>query len=241
MKSGWPEAAGLALLLALQPRVSPAQALEPVASAFVTTARSTTAGILAGARWRPGESAPRLAATLGAGTADGELVGRMELAALLMLPRRRDAEVGWYLAGGIAGVTGPEEAGWILALVGLETNPAGESGLVIEAGIGGGFRAALGWRWRRRRRAPKSQPPRFGRGGEPSRAQGVEPTASGRRTTGWQYRSPRSRTCPSCSSERSPYRSARYCIVSSNQSFWCSGAASITPQRRMWLNSSSRA
>src|SRR5512132_4187113 len=32
-----------------------------------------------------------------------------------------------------------------------------------------------------------------------------------------------------------------YCIVSSNQSFWCSGIASITPQRRMWLNISSPA
>src|SRR6185312_14855746 len=30
-------------------------------------------------------------------------------------------------------------------------------------------------------------------------------------------------------------------MVSSNQSFWCSGRASMTPQRRMWLNISSRA
>jgi hypothetical protein len=189
MKSGWPEAAGLAFLLAFQPTAGAAQGVEATASGFITTARVTTLGVLAGARWRPGgpgSSLPRVAAALGGGTAEGELVGRLELAAQARLPGHRDRGVGWYLAGGIAAVTGPDEAGWILALVGLETNPDGESGLVVEAGVGGGFRATVGWRWRRRKRVPKRQPPRGGRGGDALRTQGVEPTASGRRTTGWQ-------------------------------------------------------
>ena len=173
MTSGWPEAAGLALLLAFQPQPGAAQGVEGTAAGFLTTARVTTLGFLAGARWRPGgpgSSIPRLAASLGGGAAEGEWVGRLELSAQVRLPHPRGGGAGWYLAGGIAGVSGPDAAGWILALVGIETNPDGESGLTIEAGIGGGFRAAVGWRWRRRRRTPKRQPPRTGRGGEPSRS-----------------------------------------------------------------------
>src|SRR5512145_1081395 len=102
MKSGWPEAAGLALLLAFRPEAGGAQGVEATASGFITTARVTTLGGLAGVRWRPGgpgSSIPRLAASLGAGAAEGELVGRMELAAQVRLPRKRGGGVGWYVAG----------------------------------------------------------------------------------------------------------------------------------------------
>jgi hypothetical protein len=59
---------------------------------------------------------------------------------------------GFYAGGGIAGVAGPVDEAYLLLLLGYETSPGGESGWVVEAGIGGGVRVLLGYRWRRLRR-----------------------------------------------------------------------------------------
>jgi hypothetical protein len=130
------------------PAALAAQVREAGASAFVTTGRATTAGLLVHLGLRPGGSAPRLAVALGGGLAEGAVVGRAELVAHLVLPHRSGAGVAFYLGGGLAGVTGPGQAGWLVALAGVETNPGGANGLALEAGIGGGARVSAGWRRR---------------------------------------------------------------------------------------------
>lgn len=148
MSCGWPRASALLLGLASMPAALAAQDREAGASAFVTTARATTAGLLLQLGLRPRGSAPRIVVALGGGFTEDEAVGRAELVAHLVLPHRPGAAVAFHLGGGLAGVTGPEEAGWLVALAGMETNPGGAGGLALEAGIGGGARVSAGWRRR---------------------------------------------------------------------------------------------
>lgn len=147
MSCGWPRASAVLLLAALPPAVA-AQGREAGATAFLTTARTTTAGTLLHLGLRPGGSAPRLALGLGAGGAGGEVVGRAELVAHLLLPHDPGAAVAFYAGGGVAAVTGPERTGWLVVLAGMETNPGGRAGVALEAGVGGGLRLAAGWRRR---------------------------------------------------------------------------------------------
>ena len=150
MNCGWPRASAvlLALALASLPPALAAQGREAGASVFMTTARASTAGLLAHVGLRPGGSAPRMVVALGAGDADGEVVGRGEFVAHLVLPHAPGAGVAFYLGGGIAGVTGPEDAGWLVALAGVETDPGGADGFALEVGVGGGARLSAGWRRR---------------------------------------------------------------------------------------------
>jgi hypothetical protein len=148
MSCGWPRASAVLLALASLPPALAAQGREAGASVFTTTARASTAGLLAHVGWRPGGSAPRMVAALGAGVADGEVVGRGEVVAHLVLPQVPGADVAFYLGGGMAGVTGPEEAGCLVALVGVETDPGGADGFALEVGVGGGARVSAGWRRR---------------------------------------------------------------------------------------------
>lgn len=148
MSCGWPRASAAFLLLAALPPALAAQGREAGASAFLTTARTTTAGMLLHLGVRPGGSAPRLALGLGGGGAEGQLVGRAELVAHLLLPHDPGAAVAFYAGGGVAGVTGPERAGWLVVLAGMETHPGGRAGVALEAGVGGGLRLAAGWRRR---------------------------------------------------------------------------------------------
>ncbi len=148
MSSGWPRASAVLLALASLPPALAAQGREAGASVFTTTARATTAGLLVHAGVRPGGSAPRLVAALGGGVADGVAVGRGEFVGHLVLPHAPGAGVGFYLGGGIAGVTGPEDAGWLVLLAGVETAPGGADGFALEVGVGGGARVSAGWRRR---------------------------------------------------------------------------------------------
>jgi hypothetical protein len=59
---------------------------------------------------------------------------------------------GLYAGGGIAGVTGRIDQGYLLLLIGIETRPGGDSGWALETGIGGGIRVMAGYRWRKLRR-----------------------------------------------------------------------------------------
>ena len=54
-----------------------------------------------------------------------------------------------YLAGGIAGVGGPEDEGYLVLAIGIEHRPGARSGWFVEGGVGGGARVAAGYRWRR--------------------------------------------------------------------------------------------
>jgi hypothetical protein len=91
----------------------------------------------------------RFSAALGAGVSDGELAWRAEaLGHFLLSPDRRR---GWgaYGAGGLAAVGGPVSRGYLVLALGLEERPGTRSGWAVEAGVGGGIRLALAYRWRR--------------------------------------------------------------------------------------------
>lgn len=148
MSCGWPRASALLLALAPMPAALAAQGREAGASAFVTAAHTSTAGLMVHLGLRPGGSAPRIVLALGGGVSDDDVVGRAELVAHLTLPHRPGAGAAFYLGGGLAAVTGPEDAGRLVALAGVETHPDGASGLALEAGIGGGARVSAGWRRR---------------------------------------------------------------------------------------------
>ncbi len=90
----------------------------------------------------------RIAATAGVGVSDGRAAGRGELLADFLLGPTAAAGPGVYLGGGVAGVVGPVEQGYVVALIGIEAAPGGRSGWALEAGVGGGVRLTTGWRWR---------------------------------------------------------------------------------------------
>lgn len=90
----------------------------------------------------------RLSAAAGLGGSDGRAAWRGEMLAHFMLaPRSRG--LGPYVAGGVAAVGGPVEEGYLVLSLGLESRPGLTSGWFVEAGVGGGARLAVGYRWRR--------------------------------------------------------------------------------------------
>ena len=91
----------------------------------------------------------RLAASLGVGRSDGRGAWRGELTAHFLLNPTRRQGVGAYGAGGVAVVGGPLEQGYLVLALGLEARPGARAGWFVEAGVGGGVRLALGFRWRR--------------------------------------------------------------------------------------------
>jgi hypothetical protein len=99
------------------------------------------------AAWRPGGKT-RLAVTLGLGSLGGTVAGRGELLAHFLLSPGRLSGVTVYGLGGIAGVVGRRDQGYLVLGLGLEHAPGAASGWVIEAGVGGGARILAGWRWR---------------------------------------------------------------------------------------------
>jgi hypothetical protein len=76
--------------------------------------------------------------------------GRGEaLVHFLLTPTQRTG-VGLYAAGGIGvDFTTDAAASWVVATLGAEGAPNGPSGWMLEAGVGGGWRVAAGWRWRK--------------------------------------------------------------------------------------------
>lgn len=104
-----------------------------------------TGGIYAALRPSP---RARLAATIGAGVSDGRAAARGELLAHFLLSPGATRKPGAYVGGGLAGVVGPIDQGYIVVLAGLESAPGASSGWAVEAGVGGGVRLTAGWRWR---------------------------------------------------------------------------------------------
>ncbi len=94
-----------------------------------------------------------------AGSQDGKLVGRGELAVEFRFLERSSRRPVPYLSAGVAGATGPRPGPYLLAAVGLDI-PAGTRGhWIVEGGVGGGLRVAAGYRYflggRKRRTAAK--------------------------------------------------------------------------------------
>jgi hypothetical protein len=90
----------------------------------------------------------RLSIGLGAGVSDGDLAGRGELLAHFLLSPEERHKAGFYVAGGVAAVEGPVSRGYLVLGLGLEDRPRRRSGWAIEAGLGGGVRIGLAYRWR---------------------------------------------------------------------------------------------
>jgi hypothetical protein len=91
----------------------------------------------------------RVSAALAAGVSDGDPAWRGELLAHFLLNPTRLRGAGVYGAGGIAVAGGPVDQGYVVLTLGVEGRPGARSGWFAEAGVGGGARLALGYRWRR--------------------------------------------------------------------------------------------
>ncbi len=94
-----------------------------------------------------------------AGRQDGETVGRGELTLEFRFPepnRRRPVP---YLGVGVAGTTGPRSGPYLVATAGLDIPGSGRGRWALEAGVAGGVRAAVGYRYflggRKRRTAAR--------------------------------------------------------------------------------------
>lgn len=146
MSSTWRSLA-LAAAAAIPISLSAQQVREVGLQALLTTSDPAlvTGGLYGAVRVA---SRARVAMTVGPGVSDGSLAGRGELLAHFLLSPGTTNRVGVYVGGGIAGVVGPVDQGYIVALVGLEAAPGRKSGWAVEAGIGGGIRLTAGWRWR---------------------------------------------------------------------------------------------
>jgi hypothetical protein len=95
----------------------------------------------------------RVSTTLGAGLRSKDFALRGELLGHFLLSPGETRDPGFYFAGGLAGLTGEVTRGYLVLTLGLESRPARGSGWAVEAGIGGGFRVGVGYRWRRLSRA----------------------------------------------------------------------------------------
>ena len=135
------------LLAGLAPRESVAQQAREFGVQGVVVAEDpafVAGGLIAGLRTT---RRMRLAATASIGAADGRTAWRGELLGHFLLNPGSRRAPGAYAGGGVA-VAGPDERGYVVILVGLEGTPGGRSGWAVEVGLGGGFRASAGWRWR---------------------------------------------------------------------------------------------
>jgi hypothetical protein len=93
----------------------------------------------------------RLSVTAGLGGSEGEVAFRAELLGHFLLSPNKRKGTGPYFAAGVAAVGGAVDRGYLVLTLGLEQRPGAGSGWAMEAGVGGGFRVALGYRWRKQR------------------------------------------------------------------------------------------
>lgn len=152
MGSRWADAAGGTLLLAVfLTAARPAAAQRVTELGVVAIGTAADPGLLVGGITGALRTSlrTRVAAVVGAGGSAGDLAWRGELLAhFLLAPTRRDG-AGVYGAGGVAVVGGPVSQGYLVLAIGLEGRPGARAGWFVEAGVGGGARLALGYRWRR--------------------------------------------------------------------------------------------
>lgn len=104
------------------------------------------AGLFGGVR--PSTRA-RVSLFLGGGEVDRRGFARGELLADFLLAPGRKRGMTPYLAGGLAVDAAGRAEARIVALAGIEGDPGARRGWIVEAGVGGGWRFAAGWRWRR--------------------------------------------------------------------------------------------
>jgi len=123
------------------------------------TVASDTFGLVAGPRAAfRSVGGTRLALSLGGGVRGDRSTGRGTIALEYVLTPRAANRTGVYVGGGLVGVVGGGEGGYLMAYVGLERSPGLPSGWALEAGLGGGVRVRAAYHWRRFPRGWRSQP-----------------------------------------------------------------------------------
>jgi len=145
--------AGAAALALAGARGAPGQQLTATEAAVgpaTVLAHRSFWGVGVGIARRPGGQG-RLAATVAGGDDDGAFGMRVEASAQFLLqPGERSGE---SLYGGLgiafAGGEAHRGAGYLMALLGVESAPGRAAGWYAELGLAGGVRIAGGRRWRR--------------------------------------------------------------------------------------------
>jgi hypothetical protein len=129
-------------------RLGSAQQIRELGIQAVTTLSNPALGVAGvyGAVRTSGRT--RFSAALAAGLSDGDLVGRAEVLGHFLLSPEERRKPGFYFAGGIAAVEGSVDRGYLVLTLGLEERPRADGGWALEAGVGGGVRVALAYRWR---------------------------------------------------------------------------------------------
>lgn len=149
MNFGWTERLGLAAMsLALMAAPLSAQQVAEIGVQAIATAAQPATGVLGVSGALRTTTRARIAAFLGAGIADDRGIWRGELVGHFLLNPAARGRPGLYGGGGVAVVGSGPTRGYAVLLIGLEGNPGGHAGWSVEAGVGGGFRLAVGYRWR---------------------------------------------------------------------------------------------
>ena len=109
------------------------------------------AGAGVGYAWRDARRT-RIAGAVALGVLGGHgIAGRAELAWHFLLDPRKRRGSAVYGGGGLALEAGAGRVRpFILLVLGAENAPGGSGGSYVEIGVGGGVRAAVGYRWRKR-------------------------------------------------------------------------------------------
>ncbi len=143
-------AAGVAALAAAPARGQGPPATEAGAGVAVALARRGFWGPELGLARRPGGQG-RLALAVAAGDYEGVLGVRVAATAQFLLTAAARAGVTPYAGLGLAftGADGVRGAGYLAAVVGLESGAGRRAGWYGEVGLSGGVRLAAGRRWRR--------------------------------------------------------------------------------------------
>jgi hypothetical protein len=114
------------------------------------TAASDTLGLVLGPRFAVRSvGGTRLALSLGAGIRGERSTGRGTVALEYVLSPRIGKGTSVYIGGGLVGVAGGGNGGYLMAYAGLERSPGLPSGWALEAGLGGGIRIRAAYHWRR--------------------------------------------------------------------------------------------
>jgi hypothetical protein len=148
MSCRWPELLFIGAALGSSRPVAAQQILELGAQAIGTFSDPVLA-VAGGYGAVRTSSRTRISAGLNAGVADSELAWRGELLGHFLLSPEERRRPGFYFAAGLAGVEGAVDRGYLILTLGVEARPRAASGWAVEAGVGGGFRVALAYRWRR--------------------------------------------------------------------------------------------
>ena len=148
------------LLAAAAAAVVVAAAAEPAAAQGVREVDIHVLGVLSrplfggagvGYAWRDARRT-RVLGALAVGAIDGGgVAGRADLAWNFLLDPAKRAGSAVYGGGGLTVQAGAGRVTpYLLLVVGVENHPGGRGGSYVELGVGGGVRAAVGYRWRKR-------------------------------------------------------------------------------------------